>query len=119
MQLDVQFRKNTLFINKKPLNFDFEVGNAFVCDNSNIVFLLMIPYDNNETLQNIYCLNKDCQFMWQVQSVKDAFSSLSDELPFEGMSLNDNGNISAYDFYGRSFEIDTLNGHILDYSIVR
>lgn len=117
MAIDIQFRKNTLFVDKKPLNFDFEVGNAFECNN-NIVFLLKIPYDD-DTLRNIYCVSNNCRFLWQVQSVKEVFSDLSDELPFEGMSLNDNGNISAYDFYGRNFEINPLNGNILDFKIVR
>lgn len=117
MAKDVQFRKNTLFVDKKPINFDFEVGNAFVCNN-NVIFLLKIPYDN-DTLHNIYCLNNDCQFLWQVQSITSAYPNMSDELPFEGMTLNEKGNISAYDFYGRNFEIDALNGHILDYKIVR
>lgn len=117
MAFDIQYRNKTLFVNKTPLNFDYKVGNAFSV-NDNIIFLLDIP-NNDNTLQNIYCLNSKFQFLWQVQSVLDRFENLSDELPFEGMSLKENGNISAYDFYGRNFEIDSNNGKIISYKIVR
>ena len=117
MVLDVKYRNKTLFVDNKQLNFDYEVGDAFCVDN-NVVFLLKIPYDD-ETLKNIYCLSNECQFLWQVQSVLDAYPKLTIELPFEGMVLNQDGIISAYDFYGRNFEIDSCNGKILDYSIVK
>lgn len=117
MAVDVQYRNKTLFVDKQPLKFDFEVGNAFSVDN-NVVFLLKIPYED-ETLKNIYCLNKNCQFLWQVQSVLEAYPDLTVELPFEGMNLCPNGKISAYDFYGRNFEIDAYNGKILGYKIVK
>ena len=117
MALDIQYRNKTLFVDKTPLNFDYEVGNAF-CIDGNVVFLLKIPYDD-ETLNNIYCLDKECQFMWQVQSVLEVYPKLSVELPFEGMMLTPNGKISAYDFYGRNFEIDAYNGKIIGYKIVK
>ncbi len=117
MKLDVQYRNKTLFINKRPLNFDFVVGNAFVVEDR-VIFLLQIP-SNDKTVRNIYCLNSECAFLWQVQSVLEKFPNLTEELPLEGMSLNDNGNISAYDFYGRNFEIDSKTGNILDYSVSR
>lgn len=115
--LNVQYRKKTLVIDKKTLNFDYEVGNAF-CVDDNIIFLLKIPYDK-DTLKNIYCMSKDCQFLWQVQSVLDSYPELNVELPFEGMTKRSNGNISAYDFYGRNFEIDSNNGKFLGYKIVK
>ncbi|MBR1943524.1 hypothetical protein IJ843_07300 [bacterium] len=117
MVLDVKYRKNTLFVQGKPLNFDFEVGNALAVDDK-VIFLLKIPYDNN-TLKNIYCLSDSCQFIWQVQSVLEAYPDLNEELPFENMVLRENGNISASDFYGRNFDIDTNNGKILDFKIAR
>lgn len=117
MPTDLQFRKNTLFVNKKPLNFDYEVGNAFAYGDK-IIFLLKIPYDD-KTLRNIYCLNSDCGFLWQVQSVIEAYPEFDEELPFEGMSLKKNGNVSAYDFFGRNFEINSNNGNILDFKVVR
>lgn len=117
MALNVQFRKNTLFVNDKQLNFDFEVGNAFVKDNK-IIFLLKIPYDNN-TLRNIYCLSADCQFLWQVQSALEAYPKINEELPFENMVLKENGNISASDFYGRNFEINPADGKIIDFKVTR
>lgn len=118
MSIDVQYRNKTLFINKQPLNFDFEVGNAFVLENK-IIFLLKIPYDNQETLQNIYCLNESCQFLWQVQSVVLAYPNLTEELSFDGIKLKNNGKISAYDFYGRNFDIDPQNGHITNFTVAR
>ncbi|MBR2525457.1 hypothetical protein IKE67_03215, partial [bacterium] len=72
-----------------------------------------------ETLQNIYCLNENCQFLWQVQSILLAYPELSEEIPFEDIKLKDNGRISAYDFYGRNFEINPDNGHITDFKISR
>lgn len=117
MALDVQFRKNNLFINGSPMKFDYEVGNAFVADNK-IIFLLRIP-SGDSTLRNIYCLDANCQFLWQVQSSLEAYPEIREELPFEGISLRENGNISAYDFYGRNFDIDTSNGKIIDFKVSR
>lgn len=118
MTLDVQFRKNTLFVNKKPINFDFEVGNALAVDDK-VIFLLKIPYDDKTTLKNIYCLNENCQFLWQVQSALEAYPNINEELPFENMVQNGNGNISASDFYGRNFEINVTNGKIINFSVSR
>lgn len=117
MVLDVKFRKNNLIINGKPMRFDYEVGDAFAVDNK-IIFLLRIP-SGNDTLRNIYCLSEDYQFVWQVQSALEAYPEIGEELSFEGMSLRDNGNISAYDFYGRNFDIDVTNGKILSFKISR
>jgi len=117
MVLDVKYRKNTLFIEGNTLNFDFEVGNAFAVDGK-VIFLLKIPYDN-DTLKNIYCLSGNCQFIWQVQSVLEAYPDLNEELPFENMVLRENGKISASDFYGRNFDIDTNNGKISGFKIAR
>ena len=52
MTLDVQFRKNTLFVNKKPINFDFEIGNALAVDDK-VIFLLKIPYDDNAVIVGV------------------------------------------------------------------
>ncbi len=117
MALEVLCRKNNLFINGKPMKFDYEVGNAFVVDNK-IVFLLRIP-NGDPTLKNIYCLSEDCQFLWQVQSQVEAFPEVKEELPFEGMTLRENGNISAYDFFGRDFDIDPTTGKILSFKVTR
>ena len=75
MALNVLYRKNTLFINNKPLNFDYTIGNAFPIGDK-IVFMLEIP-QNKDTLRNIYCLNSNCQFMWQVQSPLEAYPETS------------------------------------------
>lgn len=117
MDLDVSFRKNNLFINGKPMKFDYEVGNAFVVDDK-IVFLLLIP-NGNPTVQNIYCLNSDLQFLWQVQSMLEAYPQVGEELPYENMALRENGNISASDFFGRNFDIDVTNGKLVNFKIVR
>ena len=117
MALDVKFRKNNLIVNGQPLTFDYEVGNAFVVEN-NVIFLLRIPNDG-DVIRNIYCLNSDCKFLWQVQSPLEAFPEIGEELCFEDMSLRDNGNMSAYDFYGRNFDIDVTNGKILSFKVSR
>lgn len=117
MVLDVQFRKNTLFVNKKPINFDFTIGNALVVDNK-IVFLLEIP-QNNDTLRNIYCLNADCHFLWQVQSVLEAYPEIEEEIPFTNLALRENGTLTASDFFGRNFDIDHKTGKITGFKIAR
>lgn len=117
MAIDVQFRKNTLFVNKKPINFDFEIGNAFTVDDR-IVFMLQIP-QNDDTLQNIYCLNVDGQFLWQVQSVLEAYPELREEIPFVHIALREDGTLTASDFFGRNFDIDSVTGQITNFRIAR
>lgn len=117
MTLDVQFRKNTLFVNKKPINFDFEIGNALAVDNK-VVFMFQIPQEN-DTLRNIYCLDEDCQFLWQVQSVLEAYPDLGEEIPFVHIALREDGTLTASDFFGRNFDIDKNTGKIIDFRVSR
>lgn len=117
MALNVLFRKNTLFINNKPLNFDYKIGNAIVIDNK-VVFMLEIP-QGNDTLKNIYCLSSDCQFLWQVQSALEAYPEIGQEIPFSNLAVRKNGTVTASDFLGRNFDIDKNTGKLLNFKIVR
>jgi len=117
MVLDVQFRNKTLFVNKQPINFDFVVGNAIEIDNK-IVFMLEIP-QNEDILRNIYCLNSNCQFMWQVQSPLEAYPEIGQEMPFSNLAVRENGTVTASDFLGRNFDIDKNTGKIMKFKIAR
>ena len=68
--------------------------------------MLQIP-QGNDTLRNIYCLDENCQFLWQVQSVLEAYPDLGQEIPFVLIALREDGILTASDFFGRNFDIDS------------
>ncbi len=117
MQQNVQYRKNTLFINNRPLNFDYTIGNAFSVNNK-ILFMLEIP-PQDETLRNIYCLSSDCQFLWQVQSPLEAYPEIGQEIPFTNLAIRENGTVTASDFLGRNFDIDENTGKLINFKVAR
>lgn len=82
----------------------------------NLIVLLSIPFDDN-TLNNIFCLNGELDLLWRAEDVNSKYPQ-QNNLPYEHISLKD-GTLYATDFYGRCYLIDTVNGELLGMEIVK
>lgn len=116
MDINIQIENNILSLNGKKIKFSHNIR-QFKTIGDDILVLLDIPSDD-DTLDNIYCYFSNGIIKWQVQPLKDAFPDLKKVFPFEQMNVTD-GEISATDFYGRRFVIDSKNGKILSKDIVK
>lgn len=100
---------------EQSIDFEYDIRKVEEWKSCYIV-LLAIPFDDN-TLNNIYCLDKNFNLKWRVEDIAEKYPK-KNNLPYEGMSLND-GVLKATDFYGRCYTIDVSNGRIIDLEIVK
>ena len=117
MTISIQIEKNILVLNGKRIKFSHNIRQFKTINDDSVAVLLAIP-GNDDTLDNIYCYFSNGIIKWQVQPLKEAFPELKNVFPFEQMSIID-GKISATDFYGRKFLINTDDGKILSKEIVK
>ena len=115
--MTVKYEDKTVYFTSQPVVFNFEVGDLIETEDK-VIVRLNIPADN-ETRQNVFALKKDAKFIWQVDSSLQSYPEINVELPYETMSLLPNGNVNVSDFFGRTFEINTQNGKILNFKVSR
>lgn len=111
--MPVEYKDKTVYFTTQPVVFKFEVGDLLETEDK-VIVRLNIPADN-ETRRNVFALQKDAKFIWQVDSSLNAYPEINVELPYENMALLPNGNINVSDFFGRTFEINSKNGEILNF----
>ena len=78
--------------------------------NNQVIVLLSIPFNVDE-IDNIYAVSLDCKINWKVESLS-IINPNGNNLPYENMFLN-NEELTATDFYGRRYFINTINGTII------
>lgn len=100
---------NELSINSKVIRFKYDIRDTKVINNQ-VIVLLSIPFNVNE-IDNIYGVSLDAKINWRVESL-NSINSNGNNLPYENIFLK-NGELTATDFYGRRYFINTLNGEIL------
>ncbi len=115
--MTVKYKDKTIYFTTQPVVFKFEIGDVIETDKT-VIVRLNIPADN-ETRQNVFALQKNAKFIWQVESSLKVYPQINVELPYENMALLPNGNINVSDFFGRIFEIDITNGKILNFHTSR
>ena len=115
--MTVKYEDKTVYFTTQPVVFKFEVGDV-IETNDIVVVRLNIPADN-ETRQNVFALKKDAKFIWQIESSLKIYPEISVELPYDNISILENGHLSVSDFFGRTFEVDINNGKLLNFSVSR
>ena len=75
-----------------------------------------IVFNDNE-INNIYSVSLDAKINWRVESL-NLVNSNENNLPYENMFLK-NEELTATDFYGRRYFINTINGKIIKKDIVK
>ena len=107
---NLKIQENKLYIGTKVLTYKYNISNVLYADNK-LIILFDIP--ENELLENIFAITTDGKVSWQVQSVAKAYPDIQKTTPFVGISLMENGNIAAANYYGLVFEISINDGKIL------
>jgi len=115
--MTLKYEDKTVYFTSQPVVFKFEVGDIIETDEL-VVVRLNIPADNN-TRCNVFALQKDAKFIWQIESSLKVYPEINVELPYENMALLDNGNISVSDFFGRTFEVNIKNGKLINFNVSR
>lgn len=113
----LQYKDKTVYFTTKPVVFQFEIGDLLELDDC-VVVRLSIPADN-ETRRNVFAMQKDAKLIWQIESSLKKYPEINVELPYENISLLENGNVSVSDFFGRTFEVDIKNGKLINFKVAR
>lgn len=114
MAQKIKFEDKTVFFKTQPVVFNFPIGE--VLERENIVIVrLNIPKDN-PTRKNIFALDYNAKFLWQVQPMKEVEPSL-EESRYLAMKDSPNGNITATDSNGYMFEINPQDGKIVKFKL--
>lgn len=115
--MTIKYKDKTVFFTTKPVVFNFEIGDLLEINNF-VIVRLNIPADN-ETRRNVFAMEKDAKFLWQIESSLQKYPEINVELPYENISIIENGNISVSDFFGRTFEVDIKSGKLLNFIVSR
>lgn len=107
-----------LILPKKSVHFKFNIAQVYY-DNGLYVVLLDIPDDVEGKNDNIYALTEDGEAKWKVHINQKINPDIKLTSPFVGMSVLDNGNISATSFYGLNYEISIEDGSLLSSRLVK
>lgn len=111
----IKVNKNELSIDSKIIKFNYDIRDTKV-DNNQVIVLLSIPFNVDE-IDNIYAVSLDCKINWKVESLS-IINPNGNNLAYENMFLN-NDELTATDFYGRRYFINTTNGKISKKDIVK
>lgn len=111
----IKVNANELSIDGKIIKFNYDIRDTKV-DNNQVIVLLSIPFNVDE-IDNIYAVSLDCKINWKVESLS-IINPNGNNLPYENMFLN-NDELTATDFYGRRYFINTTDGKILKKDIVK
>lgn len=79
--------------------------------------ILLEPVSIDEPVNNIYCIDKNNNIIWQVESVTEKFKDKIN-MPYEGMSHHGHV-ITAANFIGVGYDIDIETGKIIRSHIVK
>ena len=111
----IKVNGNELNIDSKIIKFKYDIRDTKVVNNQ-VIVLLSIPFNNNE-IDNIYSVSLDANINWRVESL-NVINPGGNNLPYENMFLK-NEELTATDFYGRRYFINTINGEIIKKDIVK
>lgn len=101
-------------INDRKVSFDYDIRTVIWYKNRYYI-LLAIPFEEN-TVNNIFCLNSELKLIWEAEDINRKYPEESN-LAYEKMYIR-NGIIYATDFSGRCVLLNTDTGKIIASRIV-
>lgn len=103
--------KGRVWIDGKLFTFEFDVRQAVVYDDL-ILILLDIPTkpEYAHYIRNLYGFRQGKR-LWQVEDLNNQFPNRI-HFPFEGIYIDNDGELGGTDFYGRRYAIDMETGAI-------
>ncbi len=115
--MDITFEGNKLTLPFSKISFKQNIDKILEAK-GRIIVLLDIPNDD-ETIDNIFALDINGKKLWRVQSLKEYNSNITQFSPYVGISLLENGNITATNYFGMSYEISVADGKILNATLTK
>lgn len=116
--MDIKFEGNKLFLPASKIAFKYNIE-RIIQVKLGVIVLLDVPIDDEDNSNNIYTLDINGNKLWKVQHLREAFPKIQKFSPYVGMTLLDNGNISATNYFGMNYEISIKNGQILSSRMVK
>lgn len=112
----ILFQKNKLIINtaqgKKVIEFKYSIGKVQEFDNC--ITVMLDPPLNTVFNENIYGISFDGKVIWQVNKIEH----VDIDSPYTGIS-KEGDFLSAYNWDGFNYLIDTKTGNIVDKQFVK
>lgn len=115
--MDIKFEGNKLSLPFNKISFKHDIDNVIEAK-GRIVVLLDIPNDD-DTIDNIFALDINGKKLWRVQPLKEYNSNITQFSPYVGIGLLENGNITATNYFGMSYEISIADGKILNATLTK
>lgn len=109
--MDIKFEENRLCLPSGNVSFKHNIDDILETKGK-IIILVDIPNDD-ETVDNIFAMDINGKKLWRVQSLTNYNPDITQFSPYVGISLMENGNISATNYFGMSYEISIEDGKIL------
>ena len=110
--MDIKFEGNKLSLPFNKVSFKQNIDKILEVK-GRIIVLLDIPNDD-DTVDNIFALDINGKKLWRVQPLAKFNPNITQFSPYIGMSLLENCNISATNYFGMSYEISIEDGKILN-----
>jgi len=103
-------RNNSLIINGKVVNFQYEIDNVKECGNLLIV-LVDIP-SNVQAVNNVYAVNENGQIVWQIEDAGSVYS-IQNDVPYVGTRITETSQLVVTNFNGVTFTVEPVSGKII------
>lgn len=107
----LEVKDNKLILPKCEIEFEHLIYDYIVVPDC-IILLIDSPADTDE-VDNIQAVSFDGKKLWTVQSVTEILPDVTKPSAYVGMKLMENGNISATNWVGMTYEISIKDGKIL------
>ena len=111
----IKINGNELSIDSKTIKFNYDIRDTKV-DNNQVIVLLSIPFNINE-IDNIYAVSLEYKINWKIESL-NIINPKGNNLPYENIFFNSE-ELTATDFYGRRYFINTIDGTIVKKDVVK
>ena len=115
--MDIEFEKNKLKLPFNKIAFKQNIESVLETK-GHVIVLLDIPNDD-DTIDNIFALDLNGKKIWRVQPISEYNPNISQFSPYVGMALLENGNITATNYFGMSYEISITDGKILSSQLAK
>lgn len=110
MNNNIKYKDKTVFFNTQPVVFNFPIGNIIEYENF-IIIRLDIPLENN-TRKNIFALDYDAKYLWQIQAIAEYNSALQESI-YTNIEILPDKNILATATNGNQYKIDYKTGKFI------
>ncbi len=108
---EITFSENKLILPSKTISFKYKI--AQIIQTTLRIFVLLDIPDGVIDCENIYSMTKTGDLVWIIQHINKFNPNIKFVSSYVGMALLPNGNISATNYVGMTYEVSAKNGFLL------